>query len=211
MTRPHPASAAHSGLSPEDRIRARILQAARHLFGTKGYEATTTKALAQLAKVAEGTMFRYFPTKKAILVEVVSLGWVDLLTELLTEFSAMGSYTAIAQGIKRWMLRRQDNADLFRVCFFEARFHPELRDRIQSEVIEKMTAVAEAFVQTAMDQGIYRQANPKIVARVFLGLFAIAGFSEDPLINPNPSPQALQEMAEGMADIFLHGVLAHDA
>lgn len=90
----------------------------------------------------------------------------------------------------------------------EAQYHPELRDRIQSEVIVKMTDVAEAFFQTAMDKGIYRPMNPKIVAQVFLGMFAIAGFSHNTLLEPNPSPQAMQEMAEGLADIFLNGVLA---
>jgi len=30
-----------------------------------------------------------------------------------------------------------ENADMMRVCFMEAQFHPELRDRIQSEVIGK--------------------------------------------------------------------------
>jgi hypothetical protein len=92
----------------------------------------------------------------------------------------------------------------------EAQYHPELRDRIQSEVIGKMTDVAEAFFQTAMDRGIYRQTNPKIVAQVFLGMFAIAGFSHNTLLEPNASPKDMQEMAEGLADIFLNGVLAKD-
>lgn len=105
----------------------------------------------------------------------------------------------------------RENADLFRVCFMEAQYHPELRDRIQSEVIEKMTDVAEAFFQTAMDRGIYRRTNPKIVAQVFLGMFAIAGFSEETILKSGSSPLALQEMAEGIADIFLNGVLAEDS
>jgi hypothetical protein len=102
----------------------------------------------------------------------------------------------------------QKNADMMRVCFMEAQFHPELRDRIQSEVIGKMTDVAEAFFQTAMDRGIYRPMNPKIVAQIFLGMFAIAGFSHNTMIEPDASPQTMQEMAEGLADIFLNGVLA---
>ena len=39
-------------------------------------------------------------------------------------------------------------------------------------------------------------------------MFAIAGFSESTIIDPQASPKAMQEMAEGIADIFLHGVLA---
>jgi hypothetical protein len=99
------------------------------------------------------------------------------------------------------------NANMLRVCFMEAQFHPELRDQVQEEVIAKMTDVAEAFFQTAMDKGIYRPMNPRVVARIFLGMFAISGFSEATLGDEADSPKAMQELAEGLADIFLNGVL----
>ena len=191
----------------EDKTRTRILKAAQRLFASSGYDGTTTRDLAQAAGVAEGTLFRHFANKKAILVEVATQGWVEILTDLLTELSEMGSYKAVAQVMRRRMWHFQKNADMMRVCFMEAQFHPELRDRIQSEVIAKMTDVAEAFFQTAMDKGIYRPMNAKLVAQVFLGMFAIAGFSHNTLLEPDASPQAMQEMAEGLADIFLKGVL----
>ena len=196
--------------SSETQTRTRILQAAQRLFAAKGFEGTTTRDLAQTAGVAEGTLFRHFANKKAILVEVATSGWVDLLTDLLTELSEMGSYKAIAQVMCRRMWNLQKNADIMRVCFMEVQFHPDLRDRIQTEVIDKMTAVAEAFFQTAIDKGIYRQMDAKLGAKVFLGLFAIAGFSDSTLIEPNASPQEMQKMAEGLADIFLNGALAKE-
>lgn len=192
---------------PADSSRDRILQAAQRLFARQGFDGTTTRDLAQAAGVAEGTLFRHFSNKKAILVEVATQGWVEILTDLLTELSEMGSYKAVAQVMQRRMWNFQKNADLMRVCFMEAQFHPDLRDRVQSEVITKMTDVAEAFFQTAMERGIYRPMNPRIVAQVFLGMFAISGFSHNTLMEPNASPQQMKEMAEGLADIFLNGVL----
>ena len=191
----------------EDQTRTRILKAAQRLFASLGYDGTTTRELAQAAGVAEGTLFRHFANKKAILIEVATQGWIEILTDLLTELSEMGSYKAVAQVMRRRMWNFQKNADMMRVCFMEAQFHPELRDRLQSEVIDKMSDVAEAFFQTAMDKGIYRPMNPKIVAQIFLGMFAIAGFSHNTMMEPDASPQAMQEMAEGLADIFLNGVL----
>ncbi|MCL1467133.1 TetR/AcrR family transcriptional regulator [Argonema galeatum] len=198
----------HRTPQPEDATRTRIIKAAQKLFARQGYDGTTTRDLAAAAGVAEGTLFRHFANKKAILVEVATEGWVEILTDLLTELSEMGSYEAVAQVMRRRMLNFHANGDMMRVCFMEAQFHPELRDRVQSEVIDKMTDVAEAFFQTAMDRGIYRQMNPKIVARVFVGMFAIAGFSHNTIMEPGASPQAIKEMAEGIADIFLNGVLA---
>ncbi len=199
-------------LSPlETETRSRILQAALRLFARRGYDGTTTRDLAEAAEVAEGTLFRHFPNKKAILVEVATQGWVEILTDLLTELSEMGSYKAVAQVMRKRMLHLHENADMLRVCFMEAQFHPDLRDRIQSEIIVKMTDVGEAFFQTAMDQGIYRQMDPRMVARVFLGMFTVAGFSQSTIMEPGAAAKEMQAMAEGIADIFLNGVLTKEA
>jgi len=194
----------------EAQTRTRILSAALRLFASQGFDGTTTRDLAQAAGVAEGTLFRHFANKKAILIEVATNGWVEILTDLLTELSEMGSYKAVAQVMRRRMWNMHKNVDLMRVCFMEAQFHPDLRDRIQLEVIDKMSDVAEAFFQTAMDRGIYRQTNAKLVAKVFLGMFAIAGFSNNTLMQPDASPEDMKEMAEGLADIFLNGVLVKE-
>jgi AcrR family transcriptional regulator len=194
----------------ETETKKRILQAAQRLFARSGYDGTTTRELATAAGVAEGTLFRHFDNKKAILIEVATEGWVELLTDLLTELSEMGSYKAVAQVMRRRMLNIRENSDMMRVCFLEAQFHPDLRDKIQLEVIGKMSIVAEAFFETAMEKGVYRKMNPKIVAQVFLGMFAVAGFSQNTIMEPNASPQQMQEMAEGLADIFLNGVLVKE-
>jgi AcrR family transcriptional regulator len=47
-------------------IRKRIVSAALNLFQTKGFEATTTRAIARKAGIAEGTVFNYFKTKEDI-------------------------------------------------------------------------------------------------------------------------------------------------
>ncbi len=198
----------HSDRKTEVSTRDKILKAAQKLFARSGYDGTTTKELAEKSGIAEGTLFRHFPNKKAILIEVATQGWVDLLTDLLTELSEMASYEAISQVMYKRMLRLGDNYDMMRVCFMEVQLHQDLRERIQSEVVEKMTDVAEAFFQTAMERGVYRKMNPRVIAQVFLGMFVVAGFSHETVAQPGASPAEIKEMAEGLADIFLNGVLA---
>jgi AcrR family transcriptional regulator len=50
----------------KQRIREGIVKAALALFQTKGFEATTTKAIARKAGIAEGTVFNYFKSKDDI-------------------------------------------------------------------------------------------------------------------------------------------------
>src|SRR5207237_4139161 len=47
-------------------IRKRIVTVALSLFQTKCFDATTTKAIARKAGIAEGTVFNYFRTKEDI-------------------------------------------------------------------------------------------------------------------------------------------------
>jgi AcrR family transcriptional regulator len=196
-------------VSSSDDTQEKILKAAQRLFAKQGFSATTTRDLAQASGVAEGTLFRHFENKKAILVEVATRGWVELLTDLLTELSEMGSYKAVAQVMRKRMLSLAANTDMLKVCFMEAQFHPDLRERVQCEVIDKMTDVAEAFFQTAMERGTYRTMNARVVARIFLGMFTIAGFSQMTLADEANSPKDMKELAETLADIFLNGVLVH--
>src|SRR5919204_1961295 len=46
-----------------DERRQHFIDAALHLFSTRGFRGTTTKAIAEAAGVSEALLFRYFPTK----------------------------------------------------------------------------------------------------------------------------------------------------
>lgn len=61
--KPHPAGRRAQN---KQEIRERIVKAALSLFQTKGFDATTTKAIARKAGVAEGTVFNYFKSKDDI-------------------------------------------------------------------------------------------------------------------------------------------------
>jgi len=191
----------------ENDTETKILQAAQRLFARQGYGGTTTRDLAQAAGVAEGTLFRHFESKKAILIKVAADGWTELLTDLLTELSEMANYKAIDQVMLHRIKDIPHNADLMRVCFMESQLHPELQGEVQAEILAKMVDVTEAFFQTAIDRGIYRPLNPRVLAQIFLGMFAITGFSHSAIGEHATSLDQMQSFAQGLADVFLNGVL----
>src|SRR5688572_28789475 len=61
-----PRKAAGRREQKKEVTRQRIVDAALELFEKKGFDQTTTKAIARKAKVAEGTVFNYFETKDDI-------------------------------------------------------------------------------------------------------------------------------------------------
>ena len=54
----------------KEETRRNIVQAASDLFLSKGFKNTTTRDIANLAKIATGTLFNYYPTKESIVLEM---------------------------------------------------------------------------------------------------------------------------------------------
>ena len=50
----------------------RIIQAAAQMFRDLGFDAVRMEAIAALAAVSAGTVYNYFPTKRDLLVAIVS-------------------------------------------------------------------------------------------------------------------------------------------
>ena len=57
----------------KEAVRKRIVDAALALFQSKGFDQTTTRQIAQKAKLAEGTIFNYFETKEDIALHFLQL------------------------------------------------------------------------------------------------------------------------------------------
>ena len=49
----------------------RIEEAGWRLFTTRGYEATSTREIAEAADIAAGTLFNYFPEKRSLLIHLM--------------------------------------------------------------------------------------------------------------------------------------------
>ncbi len=52
--------------------RRKIVENARNLFSSKGFEQTTTRDIAKASGIASGTMFNYFPTKEALAMAIIA-------------------------------------------------------------------------------------------------------------------------------------------
>src|SRR5260221_4167902 len=62
---------------PTELTHQRLIRAALELFSSRGYHDTTTAQIAKKAGVAEGTIYRHFPSKQQLLNELyrAALRW----------------------------------------------------------------------------------------------------------------------------------------
>lgn len=73
--------------------RQRVLQAALRLGADGGYEAVQMRDVAATAEVALGTIYRYFPSKDALLAAAM-VEWMEDLERRVTQKAPKGQTTA---------------------------------------------------------------------------------------------------------------------
>jgi len=119
-----------------------ILIAAIELFSEKGYEATATSEIAKKAKVAEGTIFRYYKTKKDLLFAIpATLSKASLFEIFLDDFNEIlnDNHEHFEIFLRKLVLNRKkfasETAPILKVIIQEIPFHPELRKKILSTVV----------------------------------------------------------------------------
>jgi AcrR family transcriptional regulator len=97
-------------LNPER--KEKYLDSALKLFVNKGVENTTTAEIAREAGTATGTLFLYFPTKQALLDELIlKIGKAQsdfIRTILNPSQTAQETFYAIWQGSVHWFLENRE-------------------------------------------------------------------------------------------------------
>ena len=73
-----PIRQAEAPKQPRD-VREQIVQAAQRIIHERGLAGATTKAIAEEARCAEGSIYRYFPDKHALFVECVKERFPEFL------------------------------------------------------------------------------------------------------------------------------------
>src|SRR3954466_14787343 len=72
------SSSQPTATSPQLPVHQRILQAGKALFATRGYEKTSTVAIARLAGTSESQLMKHFGSKEGLLEAIFERGWQDL-------------------------------------------------------------------------------------------------------------------------------------
>ena len=97
-----------------------ITRAARTVFAVKGYEAATVDEIAELAGVAKGTIYCYFPSKFELFIGTLRGGMLELQELTAVNLAAAaGAHAKIRAFIRTRLEYSEQNREFFRIYFTE--------------------------------------------------------------------------------------------
>ncbi len=124
--------------------RDRIVRAAIDLFTTQGYHGTTTPQIAAVAGVAEGSIYRHFESKQALLNELYRAALRLLIAP--TTARAGSCHDRLAHVARTWCEAASHDPAPVRLVFF-ARFPGLLDPKSRDLATELRNAVSRILVE----------------------------------------------------------------
>ena len=183
VTKKRSAKTASAGAAiPADlpESQRRILDAAVVAFAETGFAGTATNEIARRAGVAEGTIFRYYPTKKALLIAAVGL-----LIKAMTPVVRAGlerlmnhDYGSVEEFVREVAVDRlafaREHTTLVRLIVQEIPFHPELREKFRETALAVAYPLLLRAVTRMQERGLMAPIDPSSAARMILSV--VMGF-----------------------------------
>ncbi|MFI6166906.1 TetR/AcrR family transcriptional regulator [Nocardia sp. NPDC051052] len=160
-----------------ERRRQQIIESAYAVFVERGYEATAISDVAAHAGIGQGTVYRYFASKREILDHVVDFGFGKLIDALEPQSllsrpnSAEELLAGVRAAITRLYAMLEHDPDFVRLTLVEASaIDKELSDRLLGVELLVSTFVAQELRRGIAAGWIRADVDPEVTAHITLTL-----------------------------------------
>lgn len=195
-------------LQAKQRKRQQMLVAARHLFTEHGFERTTMQKIADEASVGVATLFRYFPRKELLIIEIIK----EVIEEMVPFFeeihlassSGYEKIEAFLDAYIQYMYTANRDAVILLESFEYYIAYNPIEEDLLNEVSHSYTKIG-SILNYALEQGVKECSiseeaalNLNILTMVHLFGIAVKKYAFISLlpnsIIPVPSKEALDEV-----------------
>lgn len=142
----------------DDTLRGTLLDHARSLADTEGFDAINIRSLASLAGVATGTVYNYFSDKEEILLELTEEYWKQTLAEMRIVITDR-SFCSQLEEIYAFLRRRMESP---------AGVLMKRLGNVKTAGQERMSSIQESLVQSMVQR---MEKDPDIRKDVWDGFF----------------------------------------
>jgi AcrR family transcriptional regulator len=185
------------GRPRSETARRAVLLAALEIVRESGYSALTIEGIARRATVSKQTVYRWWPSKAAVVLEALNEGAAAL--------APAPDAGALADDLRAFLRRsvlgaRGRTARLLVALMAEAQLDQTFASSFQSGFLAQRRAVMVEFLERARDRGeIGSDVDLELIAELFFGALWYRLLAASGPLN--------RDFADGMTDLLL-GLLA---
>jgi AcrR family transcriptional regulator len=179
---------------------SRILDAAAKVIADKGYYQATVREIADLADVADGTIYNYFENKFDLLIGIMSrVAELERLPRELTEALETGAQSFFVAAFHDRMGRIRQGEEALKAILPQVFVHPDLREQFYRQYVVRIATRLEAYVQAQIEAGQIRPVDVPLTVRLvqsmFVGLLVLRILGDEVLrVAWDDVPEALAEL-----------------
>lgn len=187
----------------------RILNSAIELFSEKGFSGTTTKQIAEKACVNEALIFRYFSNKSKLYTAIIrekinQEPKIEMPLELLRHTrDDYKIFSSIAENI---FLKCKNDPTLIRLLYFSALEGHELSDIFLDNYVVFLRKQLSDYIESRIKDGDFKDINPHICARAFLGMVSNYIISEQLFFHDHGMANNHGEVINTFTTLFMNGI-----
>lgn len=194
--------------------RRQILAVAAKLFARQGFRGTTTRQIAERARVNEAILFRHFPRKDDLYWAILDDkcrsrgGRQQLEEQLRTPAGDVRAFAAIAEGILR---RNTEDTTLTRLLLFSALERHRLSQRFFRTHVACYYEALARHIRKLIRGGVFRRVDALLAARGFLGMVVYHFLIQELFGGRRYQNFATRRVCRTLAEIWLEGMRVRGA
>ncbi|WP_411680500.1 TetR/AcrR family transcriptional regulator [Clostridium thailandense] len=191
----------------------KILDAAIKVFAAKGFDGSRTSDIAKEAEVAEGTIFRYYKTKKdllmGLLVPLATKFFRPMLLRSVEKIAENKDEKSIDEVLNAILNDRvnliKKNLPLIKAVFMEAAYNEDVLKVLQKDLLPKVISFIDSFAETNIENKNFREVESRLITRTLMSL--LVGY----IMLSNVYPEFFkgendEDEIKKIVDVFLYGI-----
>ena len=192
----------------------KILEAAIDVFSERGFSGATTSEIAKRAGIAEGTIFRYFKTKKdilrGILIQMLNMAGEPIIIEGVRKILLNTENKDLREVLKAFICDRLEVLEsvfpMIKVIITEALYHDDIREAFFQNIISKVFEVFTLFHRQMLERGLIREnINALTMTRGIIGNVILLVFYRQ-LFADKFNRQDMDKELDAVIDIIMYGI-----
>lgn len=194
--------------APDADKRQLILDAATHVFAAHGFFTAQVADIARRAGIAAGTVYLYFRSKDDILISLFDRTMQDAIRDARATLEPIADPAERLRRLARLHLERLGRDRNLAIVFqVELRQSTKFMARLSATRLRTYLGIIRDTIADGQAAGVFRaNVPPTFAAKMFFG--ALDEMATNWILSART--YALAEDADGVVDLFLHGVAARE-